>query len=719
MSHSLHSQAQLLSPDLTRFFSPRRVAIVGASEDLSKFSGRLMRQTIDFGFAGTLYPINPRREQIYGLQAFPSLEALPEAPDHVGLVLPAEAVPAALQECAQMKVPFATVFSAGFAEQGTSAGKALQNRILTIARDSGIRLMGPNCNGLVNFVDRFAMTSTVTLRGPRRAAGDIGVVSQSGAVGQVSIMWRAQQEGLGISYQVSCGNACDLDLVDYAMFMLETEMTRVVVIHAERLPELARLRALTQKAHTLDKAVVLLKAGRTAAGSRAAASHTGALTGADEVCDAALRQLGIVRVDDCDELYQTAMLLRRGRAIHGRGAAVASFSGGNGVIAADLGEREGIEWPAYAPDTVQALRALLPGYATVSNPTDLTAGAIGQPDMYGQAVETILRDPAVNVMVPVLTIATAHEVRRVADLSARSEKAVAILWSGFTSDDPALEARTLVAEGHAVYRDTHSCMKAVRRAMDLARSRERLHRPDPQRPAGIDAAGARALLARSRGKLSEAESKALLACYGLPLTREALATSPGQAAEIAQTLGGPVALKILSPDIAHKTEAGAIRLGVTGEAAVAAAFDDVLASALAWAPKARIDGVLVQEMITGGHEMFLGISQDPTFGPVLAFGQGGIHVEVLKDVIFRLPPFSADDAQEALRELRCWPLLLGARGAPAADVPALADAIERMSWLAADLSDVIGEVDLNPLAVLRNGQGVRALDALVVPRQLN
>ncbi|HEY0296993.1 MAG TPA: acetate--CoA ligase family protein [Bordetella sp.] len=704
-------------PDLSRFFAPRRVALIGATEDLSKFGGRCMRQTLDFGFSGALYAVNPKRDSIFGLPCHAAIADLPETPDHVGIVLPAQAVPQALEQCAARGVPFATVFSSGFGELGTPEGQAAQRRIAEIARAGGLRLMGPNCNGMINFVDGFALTSTATIRGPRRPAGDIGVVSQSGGAGQVNVMWRAQQSGLGISYQVSCGNAADLDLTDYAYFMVESEATRVVVMLVERLADGPRLRRLAERAAELGKPIVMVKVGRTEAGSRAAASHTGAITGADEVCDAALRQLGIIRVDDCNELYETAMLLRQGRTVRGRGAAATSISGGNLVMVADLGASVGIQWPEYAQGTRDKLAEQLPGFGSASNPTDLTASAIGQEGAYERAARTILADPSVDVMIPVLTIAGAADVKAAARVAADSDKLVPILWTGCAADDPDLTPAALVAQGLAVYRDALPCLKAVRRAMDYAELQRRRGEPASGRPGGVDAQAARRLLEQADGPLSEHRSKALLACYGIAAPQECLAGSVAQAVDFAAALDAPVVLKVQSPDIAHKTEAGVIRLGVRGPVAVSAAYGEVIQAAHAYRPDARIEGVLVQEMVTQAQEMLVGVSRDPTFGPVITLALGGIYVEVIKDAVFRLAPLTPQEARRALGELRAFRLLEGARGQPAADIDALVDAVVRVSWLAADLGEHISELDINPLAVLPAGRGVRMVDALVVPRR--
>lgn len=430
-----------------------------------------MRQMIDFGFAGEIYPVNPKRDQVFDRACFASIADLPQAPDHVGIVLPATAVPKALEQCAERGVPFATVFSSGFNEMGTDEGRALQQRIVDIARAGNIRISGPNCNGLINFVDAFALTSTATIKGPRRPAGDIGIVSQSGGAGQVSVMWRAQQIGLGISYEVSCGNAADIDLLDYAAFMVESPTTKVVLMIAEHRLDSRKLRDLAHRAYELDKPLLMVKAGRTVAGTRAASIHTGAETGDDVACDELLDELGIHRVEDYKDLYEAAMLLRRGRYPKSRRVAATSISGGQLVLLADLGAAAGIDWPEYSMDTQAKLEQLLPGFGTASNPTDLTTAAIGQAGSAIAAVETILNDPNIDLMIPVLTVAPAAEIRALASLSANNAKPFVLVWVGWTGDDPQLTPEILIAAGHAVYRDAISCVKAVRIAIRHGRFR--------------------------------------------------------------------------------------------------------------------------------------------------------------------------------------------------------------------------------------------------------
>ena len=339
------------SPDLKRFFAPASVALVGATEDTGRFAGRVLMRMMDFGYQGKIYPVNPRFHEVRGLKCYASVRDLPEAPDHVGIVVPAERVLGILEDCAARGARFATIYTGGFAESGTPEGRALQAKLVEFVRASGMRIMGPNCNGMISFVDGFAMTTSATIAGSRKAAGNVGVVAQSGGAGQVNVMWRAQEAGLGISYEVSCGNSADLNIIDFMRFMVEDPATDVIMVLAEHIPDGARFLEAARFAAEREKPLVMVKLGRTEAGGHAAASHTGAMAGSDSVCDAALRQCGVIRVDDCNELYETAMLLRTRRWPRGTRAAATTISGGNGVLLVDHGAALGITWPEYTAAT--------------------------------------------------------------------------------------------------------------------------------------------------------------------------------------------------------------------------------------------------------------------------------------------------------------------------------------------------------------------------------
>ena len=702
--------------NLSRLMAPRSVALVGATDHPTSFGGRVFQTIAGFGYPGKLFPVNPRLKSINGLTCYASVKDLPETPDHVGIIVSVQRVFDVLADCAAIGVPFATVYTGGFAETGTAEGRERQERLVQFARTSGMRIMGPNCNGVINFVDAFAMTSTAAAKGKRAAPGNIGVVSHSGGLGQINIMWRAQEIGLGVSYEASCGNEADLDTLDFVRFMLESEATDVVLLAVEGLKDGEKLKAVAREAAEREKPIVVLKFGRTEAGSRAAASHTGAVAGDDAIADAVLRQYGLIRVDECDQLYETAVLLRKRRWPKGRGAAAASPTGGNIVQLADVGARFGLEWPPYSDATQSALAALMPGYGKVGNPTDMTSVATGEQGLYRQALNAIAADENVHVVVPIFMSIAKRDLERGADFVANSEKVAVMMWVGNCTDDPAFTRRDFIQAGLPVYRDATPCMRALRAAIDFGEfvARHGSGANKPARPAGLAREAAAARLAAAGERFTEREARAVLAAYGIPATREQVATSPEDAVAHARAIGGPVALKIDSPDIPHKTEAGAIRLGVVGDEAVRVAYAEVMAAAARHVPGAVLNGVLVQEMAPAGIEMMLGVTTDPVFGPIVAVGLGGIYVEALKDLAYRAAPVAPRQADDMLRELRAAKLLDGLRGMAPRDREALVDLIVRLSWFAHDFRGVVAELDLNPVIVLERGAGVRTVDALIV-----
>jgi acyl-CoA synthetase (NDP forming) len=697
---------------LSRFFAPRSVALIGATEGSTRFGGRCLGRMIDFGYSGTIFPINPRFQELRGLTCYPSLAALPQVPDHVGVVVPATAVLGVLNECADAGVPFVTVFTGGFAESGGDAGRAAQAEIGALARRRGIRVMGPNCNGVINFRDAFAMTTTATIAGPRRAPGNVAVVSQSGGVGQVNTMWRAQAAGLGISYEVSCGNSADLDVIDFLEFMIDDEETKVILMIVEHIPSGERLAAAASRAAEREKPIVMLKLGRTEEGGRAAASHTGAMAASDVVVDAALRQLGIIRVNDTSELYEQAMLLRTQRWLRGNRIATTTPSGGNAVLLVDLGAANGFTWPDYQEDTRARLAECLPKLGSATNPTDVTNVAIGRADIYEACFDAMAKDSNIDAIVPIFTMSAAGDLQAASEAARTIDKPVALLWTGGCTNDPSLTARDIAATGVPIFTETMSCVRALsglKRYSDFLKGRAS---KDAKRPAGLDQAVARRALVGD-GTLTERASREVLSAYGLPRLPGELAKTADEAAAFAKTYDGPVVLKIESPDIAHKTEAGGVRVGVSGEDDVRTAFREIMAAVSAYKPDAALNGVLVQPMAAAGLDMLIGLVNDPTFGPVVVTGIGGIYVEVLRDLAYRVAPVSASEAHAMLRELRGYALLEGVRGAAPRDIDALVDAIVRVSWLGHDLKDRIAELDINPVRVGAVGEGIRVLDALV------
>jgi acyl-CoA synthetase (NDP forming) len=701
--------------NLKRFFAPSSVAVVGATEDLRKFGGRVLRRIIDFGYPGNIYPVNPTRETIFNLPAHKSVSSLPEVPDHVSIAVPIRFVMPVLEECAALGVPFATVQTSGFAETGDEEGIRLQAEIGALARRSGMRIMGPNCNGVISFINNFAMASTGALTGETFTPGNVGIVAQSGGLGQVNIMYRALIQGIGISHEVSCGNQADLDVLDFIDFMVADPDTDVVLVAVEGITDGAKLRRVARKAMDAHKPIVILKFGRSEAGQAAVASHTGALTGSDEVHSAAFRQYGLIRVDDCSQMIEQAMLLRSKRLPKGNRAAAIAASGGHAVNLADLGGSMGIDWPAYTPETQNRLNEILPDFGQAANPTDLTTAATGTTGMFADAIAAVADDTNVDITIPLFTINKRDDILAGADLMSRTDEPVALLWTGKCADDPDFTERHVAETGVPVFRDSLSCLRAARAAMDynvfLNHTESGLSRPE--RPADISTAEVTKILASANSTLlNEIDSRAVLAAYGFPTLETLCAENADAAARLAASFGYPVAMKINSADIPHKTEADGVRLGIAGAAAAKQAFAEILAAARSFKPNADVRGVLVQRMAAPGTELVLGASIDPTFGPVVTVGLGGIHVEILHDVAHRIAPVGRDEAQRMLRELKGYAILEGVRGAAARDVSAVCDLIHRLSWLIYDFRDDIRELDINPLMVHETGTDV--VDALIV-----
>ena len=709
-----------LNTDLSGLFAPRSVALVGATDHPSNFGGRVFRAMLNFGYKGKIFPVNPRLKEIYGLACYPSVNDLPETPDHVGIIVATERVFAILADCAALGVPFATVYTAGFAETATPEGRERQARLIAFARSSGMRIMGPNCNGVINFIDNFAMTSTGAIGRAKGKAGNVGVISHSGGLGQITVMWRAQMAGLGVSYEASCGNEADLDTLDFARFMLRSDTTDIILMAIEGFKDGAKLQAVALEALEREKPIVVLKLGRTEAGGRAAASHTGAIAGVDDIYQAAFKQYGMIGVNTCNELYETAILLRKRRWPKGRRAASVAATGGNIVHLADMGADQGIDWAEYSTETQAVLTSMLPGYGSkILNPSDLTSLATGEPAMFSRALNTIASDPNIDAVAPIFAFVTRQQIESGVQFVLDCPKPAAMIWVGACTDDAAPTAEDLVAAGVPVYRDALPCLRSLRAAMDFGqRVAAYKQKTDvPQRPAGISVQAARDKLGAHAGTLTEREAKLVLAEYGFPVTRERLARKPEEAVAHAREFAGKVALKIDSADIPHKTDAGAVRLGLQGDDAVHRGYVEVMEAARRHAPDARINGVLVQEMVPPGVEMMLGIISDPVFGPVVAAGLGGIHIEVLRDVSYRVAPVTPADARAMVNELRGYKVLEGVRGMPPRDIESLCDLIVRLSWFAHDFRKEIAEVDINPLVVMPSGKGARVVDALIVKKQ--
>ncbi len=700
------SDEQLASID--RMLNPRSIAVVGATPRM-QYGGRFLAAAMGSMERGVnVYPVNPRYEEVQGLKAYPSVSELPEAPDVVGVVVPYHAVLDTLRESHQKGAKSAIVISAGFAERGVDDRRDLQGELGRFAQESGMRVSGPNCLGLANLKDD--IWASASSRGAAGLSGPVGLVCQSGASAFGPFLTRAVDEGIGFTYIVSTGNEADLDFCDFARYLLDDDDTKVIAGFVEGFKDGRKFVEVARLAAERGKPIVLIKIGRSELGSRAAGSHTAALTGVDARYEAVFEQYGVTRVQDYDDLLQVSNLLARCPRPPSRGVAVVSHSGGISSLTADMFGQAGLDLPPLSERAEDGINGILKGFGWAANPSDVTGFA--NSDDFPAIMSFMAEDENVGTLVVASAGADAQATQVIAQRDG-SDKPVAFLWTGTRGAQAGLPM--LRQAGIPVFYVPDKLAAGVRYLNDYHAWRERyLSRGAADLPEPTAGQEALAKALNGEGALSEYDSKALLRAFGVPTTRGQRVEDTEGAVAAAEHIGYPVVVKVNSADILHKTEAGGIRLGLADADAVRKAFEEVTTGARAYDANARIDGALVQEMVSGGVETIVGVSYDEQLGPFLLFGTGGVMVEVYEDVALRLCPITRQDALEMIDQVKGARLLRGFRGAPAADVDALADTLVRVSQMAAQLEGSLGELDINPLMALPAGQGVKAADALVV-----
>jgi acyl-CoA synthetase (NDP forming) len=701
-------------PDAMRcLMAPRAVAVFGATERPGAASGFVIRNLLAAGFAGAILPVNPTGRAVFDLPAIPRLADLETRPDAVVIAVAAERVAEALRDAAALRIPAAVILASGFAETG-AAGRQRQDEIAAIACGAGMAVCGPNCLGLVNMATGAALFSSRL--SPTMRAGAVALLSHSGA----AAITLANSGRLAVGHLVSAGNAATTDLAAYLAYCADAPEIRVAALFMEQLRDPQAFAAAVDAMHAAGKPVVALRVGRSSRAARVTAAHTGGVAGSDAAFGAFFRRIGVIEVADFDALAETATLLaaRMPRAA-GRRVGFVAVSGGSAAHVCDIADIAGLEVPALGETTVAALRTILPPYATAQNPLDVTGIAFGDATIHGRALDLLAADPAIDIVAAIQDVPAALDAtgageyagiaESFASFAARTRKPavfVANLAAGIHPDIAAL----LQARGATQLQGTTAALHALGHlAAPLRRARPRSATTLTPQDAW------RSRLARG-GALSERESKLFLAAHGMPVTRDAAAGTLDAALAAAEAIGYPVALKIDSPDLPHKTDVGGVRLGLVDAAALRAAHADMLARVRDAAPGARIDGVLVQEMIGGGVEMLLGMTRHAPFGPVIALAAGGTLVELLQDTALGLLPLDAEDATDMVGAMRVAALLDGWRGSPARDRPALIDLILRFAALVDAYAPLLDAIDLNPVSVGAAGVGVRILDALVVAR---
>jgi acetyl coenzyme A synthetase (ADP forming)-like protein len=700
--------------NLEAFFEPASVAVIGASSCPSKLGHAVLKNLVEGGYLqrGIVYPINPTAKEILGCRAYPSVLDVPNPIDLAVIIVPHPHVPRVLRACGQKGIPAAIVISAGFREAGP-AGVERERQLVAIAREFSIRLVGPNCLGVI---DTFTPLNASFAAGvPPR--GPMAFMSQSGALGAAILDW-AQPGRLGLSKFVSLGNKADVNEIDLLRAWAEDEHTRVILIYSE---ELANGQAFIHAARevTRVKPVIAIKSGVTPSGARAVSSHTGSLAGSEQAYEAAFRQAGVLQASSLESLFDIALGIGYQPPLQGDRIAIVTNAGGPGILAADALERAGLTLAPFRLETVRALKQHLPDTASATNPVDVLGDA--SPGRYRFALETVTADPNVDgllaMLVPLAVLDVKTMAEAVVSIAGRIQKPVLACFMG----------ETLMAEGIDILRShgipnypfPEPAANVFRAMADYRRIRAR---PIPE---FVQFEGNRAatravidrVWAEGRVTIGDAEARTILESYGLRIPRSELAETPGRAIELAGQIGYPVVLKIASPDILHKTDVGGVKVGLHSAEDVRDAFELMVYRAQRYLPEAELWGCLVQEMAPpGGLEVLVGMNRDPQFGPLVTFGLGGIYVEALKDVTSRIAPFSPQEAEAMLGEIRAHALLDGVRGQPQADKAAVVDALLRVGQLVQDFPEIV-ELDINPLVVYPQGQGVIALDMRLVVTQ--
>ncbi|NGT17744.1 acetate--CoA ligase family protein [Achromobacter insolitus] len=698
---------QLPDPSLSRLFDPQGIAIVGASATPGKIGAMPITLLLQHGYSGRIIPVNPRADIIAGLPALPGLDALDDAVDLAILAVPAAHAAQALERARPGQVGAAVVFTSGFSETG-SDGAAQQERLCAIARERGIRLLGPNCLGFMNVRRNVYATFSPAPANGVVAPGGIGMVSQSGAFGAYAYSM-ARERGLGLSHWISTGNEADIDVADCIEWLARDTDTRVIMAYMEGCRDGAKLRRALAAARNADKPVVVTKIGRTQAGAQAAASHTAALAGDDAVYDALFRQYGALRARTIEEFFNLGYALDTWkRPPQGRRLGIFTISGGVGALMADEAADTGLALPEPAADAQARLLQRVP-FASGRNPVDVTGQAVSEPGLLLATADDMLADGRYDALAVFLAAAGSSDAlwptfeAFARQMQARHPGVPLAISALF----PPARRRELERLGCLVFPDPSAAIRTIGAVAGLGSG------PAPgvveTSPATADA-GALPLL----DAYNEVQAMELLRQAGLPASPCVLAGDADAAVRAAASLGAACVLKVVSPDITHKSDVGGVKLNVQGDDALRSAYADILASVRQHRPDARIDGVLVAPMAPKGVECIAGVHCDPVFGPVVMFGLGGVFVEVLKDVSFRLAPFGRDDALAMIREIKGYALLQGARGAPPCDIGALAEALAALSRFAHARRADFSSVEINPLLALPEGQGVVALDAVVI-----
>ncbi len=690
---------------LQALLHPQSIAVIGASADFNKINGRTLKALVDKQYAGRIIPVNPKYPTLLDLPCYPDIPSIPGTVDLAVVAVPAKHVPDTLRQLGRKGVRAAVVFSSGFSEVGGD-GVKLEADLRQAIRDSGVRILGPNCLGLVNVAENVMATFSQFSLGPT-PDGPAAFVTQSGALGTATA-GTARKRGLNFGYFVNTGNEVDLQFVDIMRAIVAEDRIKVGAGYIEGLKNGPGLLEVAEDAMARAKPLVLTKVGRTRAGAKAIASHTGSLAGEDAVFDGVIRQRGIIRARSDEQILDFVDVFSQCALPAGKGIGFITRSGGAGALMADRAEEIGLDVATLSENTVAALRKVVPAFGSTSNPVDITAQGLVNPALMRDSLKILLSDPKVDIAIVWLSFTDKYAeitVQSFVEAKAQTDKPFVVCWMGI----PDIAAKLMREHGIPFLRSAEPAVDAVAALARYAEARRNWLADAPARAALKLPAPA---LPAAPGAVASLEGQALLQSCGVATAAAKLAKSADEAVAAAEALGYPVVLKIESPDILHKTEAKGVALNLKDAAAVRTAFERLVANAKTYKTDARIAGVLVQAMAQGDVELVIGLKRDPTFGPVVMVGLGGVLIEVFKDVVFRAAPVTEAEALRMLDELKSRVLLDGVRGKPPVDRAALARMVSAVSRFGAAAGPRLAELDLNP--VLAGPQGATAVDWLML-----
>lgn len=699
-------------------FNPKSIAIIGASNNVAKSGGRPLKYLLEQSYKGRIYPVNPKNDIVQGLKCYPNINSIEEDIDLVIIGVPAEQVLKELNNCARKGVKAAVIFTSGFGEMGED-GKKLQDELSRFSKDTGLRILGPNCLGVINFKEKATATFTTALEDKRLVEGSVFFGSQSGAFG-AHIFAMARNAGIGFNYWVTTGNEADIQLNECIKFAATDESTRVICCYLEDVRDGNKFKESIDLCISNEKPVVLLKVGQTSAGSKAAASHTGALAGNSEVYRAFFKQKGIIEASTVDELLDFAAISALEKKPKGNRVCIITSSGGAGVLLADKCEDLGLKLAELTQDTKTKLSKVLPEFGSLNNPVDVTGQVIPYPELFGESIRLCIEDPGVDVVVVFLGLFDSigkQVVEALTEINRVNNKPLVVTWVAGPND--AIEA--LRKESILVFPEPVRCIKAVNAVVKYYDSIKNIKKGIKKSKPKSNARKKEIkdwliqLIKKKKRYLSEYESRKVLQAYDIPVVEGDLGHDLMETLEIANKIGYPVVLKVDSAEILHKSDVGGVILNIKNDEELREGYNRIIENIhTKLGCFQSINGVLVEKMERFEVETIIGLKMDKIFGPSIAFGLGGIFVEIFKDIALRVAPLSRYDVEVMISSIKGCKVLQGARGKEKCDIESIVNVLLKFSDLAYDMKEIISELDINPLLVCKEGMGVKAADALIV-----